>query len=199
MVGRGDERGHAGDAEDVGDLVRIGGDRRRAQREHGAHEFVDPQLGRLEMHVGVDQAGRDGRTVEGDLLHGVPRAPARHDAIGDRQVGRHPLPARRREHPSAAQEQIGRCVAAGDGQDMRARTGRVPWSMVAPVQRGPSNREGVAAEVLPRAVRSVASSGRGSTRPWGGHRAVGRNRSHLRSTRALPTRSGRPSGPGDPP
>ena len=93
------------------------------KREHGAHELVDPQLRRFEVHVGVHQAGRHRRAVEVDLLDGVPGAPARHDAIGDGQVGRHPLPARRREHPPAPEEQIGRRVTAGNRQDVGRRRG----------------------------------------------------------------------------
>jgi hypothetical protein len=47
----------AGDAEHVGDLVGSAGDRCRAVGKNGPHELVDPQLGGLEVHVGVDEGG----------------------------------------------------------------------------------------------------------------------------------------------
>ena len=43
-------------AEHVRDLVRVGDDRRRAEREHEPRELVDEQLHRLEVHVRVDEA-----------------------------------------------------------------------------------------------------------------------------------------------
>ena len=46
-------------AEDVGDLVRVGDDRGRPEREHEARELVDEELHRLEVHVRVDEAGHD--------------------------------------------------------------------------------------------------------------------------------------------
>ena len=54
-LGQGDD---ARDSEDVGDLVRVGRHRRRAVRQHRADELVDPELGRLEVHVGVDEGRR---------------------------------------------------------------------------------------------------------------------------------------------
>ena len=45
------------DAEHVRDLVRVGDDGGRPEREHEPRELVDEQLHRLEMHVGVDEPG----------------------------------------------------------------------------------------------------------------------------------------------
>ena len=50
-------------AEDVRDLVRVGDDGGRSQRQHEARELVDEQLRRLEVHVRVDEAGNDVRPV----------------------------------------------------------------------------------------------------------------------------------------
>ena len=50
---------HAVDAEDVRDLVRVGDDRRRSEREHEARELVDHELHGLEVHVRVDESGDD--------------------------------------------------------------------------------------------------------------------------------------------
>ena len=44
------------DAEHVRDLVRVGDDGRRPERQHEARELVDEQLHRLEVHVRVDEA-----------------------------------------------------------------------------------------------------------------------------------------------
>ena len=50
------QRHDPGHAQNVGELVRIRGHRGGAMRQHRPHELVDPELGRLEMHVGVDEA-----------------------------------------------------------------------------------------------------------------------------------------------
>ena len=50
---------HAVDAEDVRDLVWVGDDRRRPERQHEARELVDHELHRLEVHVRVDESGYD--------------------------------------------------------------------------------------------------------------------------------------------
>ncbi len=119
LAGRRDERGHTGDPEHVGHLVRVGGHGRRPQGQDSADELVDPQLRRLQVHVGVDEAGRHRGAVEVDHFDGVPGAPTGHHAIGNGQVGRHPLPGRGRQDPPAAEKQIGRLIAPGDRQDVR--------------------------------------------------------------------------------
>ena len=50
---------HAVGAEHVRDLVRVGDDRRRPERQHEARELVDEQLRRLEVHVRVDEPRDD--------------------------------------------------------------------------------------------------------------------------------------------
>ena len=50
---------HAVDAEDVRDLVRVGDDGGRPEREDEPRELVDQQLHRLEVHVRVDEARDD--------------------------------------------------------------------------------------------------------------------------------------------
>ena len=47
---------HAVGAEHVRDLVRVGDDRGRPERQHEPRELVDEQLRRLEVHVRVDEA-----------------------------------------------------------------------------------------------------------------------------------------------
>ena len=50
---------HAVGAEHVRDLVRVGDDGSRAEREHEPRELVRQQLRRLEVHVRVDEARHD--------------------------------------------------------------------------------------------------------------------------------------------
>ena len=104
------------DAEHVRDLVRVGDDGRRAERQHEPRELVDEQLDRLEVHVRVDEAGDDpaARCVE----HlACPRTPeARDDAVDDRDVDVQPLPREDREHAAAADDEVGGLVPSGDGE-----------------------------------------------------------------------------------
>ena len=107
---------HAVDAEDVRDLVRVGDDSRGAQREHQARELVDHELHRLEVHVRVDESGDDvpARRVE-DVPPLVLPEP-RDDAVHHRDVDLEPLAREDREHASAAHDEVGRLVSAGDCQ-----------------------------------------------------------------------------------
>jgi hypothetical protein len=52
------ERADPFDPEHVRDLVRVQDDRRGPPRERGARELVEPELGRLQVHVPVDEAGQ---------------------------------------------------------------------------------------------------------------------------------------------
>ena len=55
-------------AEHVRDLVRVGDDRGRAEREHETRELVDEELHGLEVHVRVDEARDDVPAVRVDRL-----------------------------------------------------------------------------------------------------------------------------------
>ena len=104
------QRDDAGDAEHVGDLVRVGGDGGRPVREHGADELVDPQLRRLEVHVGVDEPRRQRGPADVDHLERVALAPPGDHAVGDRQRRVDPLARGGAEHPPAADQQVGGLV-----------------------------------------------------------------------------------------
>ncbi len=106
---------HAVDAEHVRDLVRIGDDRRRSEREHEARELVDEQLDRLEVHVRVDEARDDEATRRVDRLGALVRPEPGDDAVDDGDVALEPLAREHREHPAAADDEVGGLVAAGDG------------------------------------------------------------------------------------
>ena len=103
-------------AEHVRDLVRIGDDRRRAQRQHEPRELVDEQLHRLEVHVRVDEARDDVATARVDCLASFVRAEPGDEAVDDRHVGVEPLAREDGEHAPAADDEVGRLVAAGDGE-----------------------------------------------------------------------------------
>ena len=115
-----DEGHDSGYAEDVGDLVGIRRDRGRAEGQHGADELVDPQLGGLEVHVRVHEPRheRGPRDIHG--LYGLAGPPTGHAALGDGEVRGHPLTRPRGQHPSAAEKQVGGCLAPGHGEDPRA-------------------------------------------------------------------------------
>ena len=57
----------------------VRGARGRAVGQHRADELVDPELGGLEVHVGIDEAGRERGTGDVDLLERVALAPAGDD------------------------------------------------------------------------------------------------------------------------
>ena len=111
-----DEPVDAVGAEDVRDLVRIGDDRGRPEREHQPGELGDEQLRRLEVHVGVDEAGHDVRPVRVDRLLALVRAETRDDAVADRDVDIEPFAGEDREHATAAHDDVGRLVPPRDRQ-----------------------------------------------------------------------------------
>ena len=61
---------------DVRQLVRIRRDRRRPVRQHGADELVHPQLGRLQVHMRVDESWRQGSAADVHDLAGIPHSPS---------------------------------------------------------------------------------------------------------------------------
>ena len=119
------QRNDAGHTEDVRDLVRVGRDRGGAVGQHAAHELVDPELGRLEVHVGVDEPGCERSTADVDDLDGVARTPPDDDAVADREVGVDPLPGGGHEDAPAGDEEVGRYRAAGSGDGAGGAAGRL--------------------------------------------------------------------------
>ena len=83
-----DQPVHAVGAEHVRDLVRVGDDRRRAERQHEPRELVDEQLRRLEVHVRVDEAGHDPAAGRVDRLAPLVVAEPGDEAVDDRDVRR---------------------------------------------------------------------------------------------------------------
>ena len=109
-----DEPVDAVGAEHVRDLVRVGDDGGRAEREHEPRELRRQQLRRLEMEMRVDEAGRDVGAVGVDRLATLVGADARDHPVADRHVGLQPLAREDREHPAAADDEIGRSIPAGN-------------------------------------------------------------------------------------
>ena len=73
-------------AEHVRDLVRVGDDRSRPEREDEPGELVDEQLRRLEVHVRVDEAGDDEAAGGVERLRALVVADSGDDAVHDRDV-----------------------------------------------------------------------------------------------------------------
>ena len=116
QAGRGVEQPvDAVDAEHVRDLVRVGDDRGRPERQDQARELVDEQLDRLDVHVRVDEAGDDVAARCVDRLAPLVRPEPGDHAVDDRDVALEPLAGEDGEHASAADDGVGGLVAAGDG------------------------------------------------------------------------------------
>ena len=111
---------HAVGAEHVRDLVRVGDDRSRPEREHEPRELVRQQLRRLEVHVRVDEAGHDVAARSVDDLRAVVLAEPGDPAVRDRDVDVEPLAREDGEHAAAAHDHVRRLVAAGDGEAARS-------------------------------------------------------------------------------
>lgn len=112
LLGRIDHRSNAFEARDVGDFVWVGGHRGRSVRQHGLHIFAHPQLRRLEVHVGIDEAGHQCRPIDVDHLDRVAITPAHNGSVTDREAGGHPLFRCGRQHPATTNQQVGGLVAA---------------------------------------------------------------------------------------
>ena len=105
---------HAVDAEHVRDLVRIGHDGGRSEREHEPRELVHHELHRLEVHVRVDEPGDDvapGRVER--VAPVVPPDPC-DDPVDDCDVRLQPLAREDRQDASASHDEVGRLVPTSD-------------------------------------------------------------------------------------
>ena len=103
------------DAEHVGDLVRVGDDRCRAERQYEAGQLVDEKLHRLDVHVRVDEAGNDVLPGGVDRLPALVRTKTCDRAVGDRHVALEPLAREHRQDEAARDDEVGGLVPAGDG------------------------------------------------------------------------------------
>ena len=107
---------HAVRAEDVRDLVRVGDDGGRSEREHEAGKLVDEELHRLEVHVRIDEARDDEATGRVDRLGAFVGPDPGDRPVDDRDVGVEPLPGEHREDTAPTDDQVGRLVSARDGE-----------------------------------------------------------------------------------
>ena len=103
---------HAVGSQHVRDFVRIGDDRRRAERQHEPCELVDEQLRRLEVHVRVDETRHDPASGGVELLRALVVAQPRDVVVRDRHVHLEPLAREDREDTAAANDEIRRLVPA---------------------------------------------------------------------------------------
>ena len=105
---------HAVGAEHVRDLVRVGDDRGRAERQHEPGELVDQELRRLDVQVRVDEPGDEVAPGGVDRLDALVGAEPGDDAVDDRDVGLEPLAGEDAEDTAAADHEVGRLVASRD-------------------------------------------------------------------------------------
>ena len=122
-------------AEHVRDLVRVGDDGGRPERQHEPGELVDEELRRLEVHVGVDEPRDDEAAGGVERLAAVVVAEPGDRSVDDGDVDVEPLAREDGEHTAATHDEVGRLVAARDRETARKRcshwTGTVqfaPWT-----------------------------------------------------------------------
>ena len=112
----------AGDAQHIGDLMRVGDYAGDAVRQDSARKFRWRHQAAFDMHMRVDQPGRDKRAVQINFM-GAAIASAKPDdmPVMHRDVGRINLAADHIDQASIAQEQICRHIGAGRGQTVNNR------------------------------------------------------------------------------
>ena len=103
-------------AEDVRDLVRVGDDGGRPERQHEPGELVHEQLRGLEVHVRVDEARDDVAARGVDRLRALVLAEPRDDSVHDRDVHVEPLAREDGEDAPAVDDEVGGLVPTGDGE-----------------------------------------------------------------------------------
>jgi hypothetical protein len=103
-------------SENVRDLVRVGDDGRRPERQHEPRELGGKQLRGLEMHVCVDEPGDDVRAVRVERLGTVVLAEPGDYAVADGHVDLEPLACEDREHSATTDDEIRRLVPARHGE-----------------------------------------------------------------------------------
>ena len=119
-----------GDAEDVGQLVRVAYRRRRSAREHGALEALGHEEGALEVHVRVDEAGDEMSATSVDRALSLQIRGADDNAVRDPHVplaelaGEDVQPADVAENDVTGLQALRRAKPAADGVDER-HAGRI--------------------------------------------------------------------------
>ena len=93
--------------EHVRDLVRIGDNGRRPEREHEAGELVRQELRRLDVHVRVDEAGHQVGAADVQPVLALVAAEPDHMALPDCHVGVQPFFGEGREDFASGQNQVG--------------------------------------------------------------------------------------------
>ena len=96
----------------VGDFVRIGDYGRGPVREHHAHELVDHELGRLDVHVSVDESRDEIEAGGVDALASVEFSESGNAAVRNRDIGIDPFLGESGEDMRTGNHQIGRLVSA---------------------------------------------------------------------------------------
>ena len=148
------------DAEHVRDLVRVGHDRRRPERQDQPRQLVDHQLHRLDVHVGVDEAGDDvpACRVERLATRSTSPTPATHPStIATSRL--EPLPGEGGKHAAAPDHEVGGVRPRGRPRAGAARSGPGHDRLREPI-RGRSSGDRCPAGTLRRRPASDVSYSR---------------------------------------
>ena len=97
-------------AEHVRELVRVGDDRSRSERQHQARELVGKELRRLEVHVRVDEPRDDPAARRVEDRASVVLAEPGDEPVGDRDVDLEPFLREDGEDASPADDEVGGLV-----------------------------------------------------------------------------------------
>jgi hypothetical protein len=115
-------RGHEADGvdpRDVGDLVRVGDGGRDAVRHDGGRELRGRAEAALDVDVGVEEPGGDEAAAEVERAGGRVAGADAGDAVAvDRDVGLFDLAGEDVDDAGVGEQQVGRAVAAGDGEQV---------------------------------------------------------------------------------
>ena len=103
-------------AEHVRDLVRVGDDRGRAERQDEPGELVDQELRRLDVQVRVDEPGDEVAPGCVDRLDALVVAEPGDDAVDDRDVALEPFAREDAEDTAAADHGVGRLIPSRNSE-----------------------------------------------------------------------------------
>ncbi len=118
----------AGDAQHVGDLVGIGDDGGGAARHDGPGELGHGHHARLDVDVGVDQAGADVGALQVERLTSLVVTEPGHAPFEDGDVGAVDLARPHIHEPGVSEERVGRRIAARHLDQPSSRLGLYRFS-----------------------------------------------------------------------
>ena len=116
-LGRVEEPVHTPASDDVGQLVRVGDDGRRARGEHDLGEALERQHRGLDVDVGIDEPRHQHAPPRVQGLLANVASDAGKATIGHGDVALEPFPREDAEHARVAHHEVGGLVAASHGEE----------------------------------------------------------------------------------